>query len=81
MPDADSFRHVPWQTWVVVIMLGLEGIGDLFTIPTTLIAASWLLAKCLFIVGLLKRWRGFLRFFARFGKTSKLQQVIYVPMS
>ena len=48
---------VPWQIWVVVLLLALEGIGDLLAIPQTLAALGWLLAKVLFITGLLKRWR------------------------
>jgi hypothetical protein len=50
-------RAVPWQMWVVVGMLALEGIGNLFAIAVMPIAAFWLLMKCLFIVGLIRRWR------------------------
>lgn len=47
---------VPWQIWVVVVLLALEGIGNLFSIPDQPAALFWLLGKCLFITGLLKRW-------------------------
>ncbi len=50
-------RSVPWQIWVVVGLLGLEGLGNLFDIPRQPQAAIWLLAKVLFITGLLRRWR------------------------
>ena len=48
---------VPWQIWVVVAMLGWEGIGNLLAIPQQPQAPGWLLAKVLFITGLLRRWR------------------------
>jgi hypothetical protein len=47
---------VPWQIWVVIVLLALEGIGNLFSIPEQPAALFWLLGKCLFITGLLKRW-------------------------
>jgi hypothetical protein len=49
-------RPVPWQIWIVVLLLGLEGIGNLFLIPEQPAALFWLLGKVLFITGLLKRW-------------------------
>jgi hypothetical protein len=52
-----SLRDVPWQIWVVVVLLALEGIGNLQSIPQQPRALFWLGAKCLFIIGLLKRWR------------------------
>ena len=48
---------IPWQIWVVVGMLTLEGIGNLFAIAAMPIAAYWLLIKALFVVGLIRRWR------------------------
>jgi hypothetical protein len=50
-------REVPWQILVVVALLALEGLGNLLSIPNQPVALIWLGAKCLFIVGLLKRWR------------------------
>ncbi len=52
-----GWRSVPWQIWVVVAILALEGLGNLFAIPSQPQAAIWLLAKVLFITGLLRRWR------------------------
>jgi hypothetical protein len=50
-------RSIPWQIWVVVVMLALEGIGNVLSIPELPAAAIWAAAKCLFIVGLTKRWK------------------------
>ncbi len=50
-------RAIPWQIWVVVLMLGLEGIGDLIDIPSNLIAAQWLTTKVVLIIGLVRAWR------------------------
>ncbi len=55
--SVDDLRRVPWQIWVVVAMLALEGLGNLLTIPSNAQAAIWLAAKVLFVTGLLKRWR------------------------
>lgn len=53
-----SFRTVPWQVWIVVVLLAAEGIlGNLPLIPSQPIAATWFAGKCLFIVGLIRRWR------------------------
>jgi hypothetical protein len=52
-----NLKDVPWQIWVVVALLALEGIGNLSYIPKQPMALVWLGAKCLFIFGLLKRWR------------------------
>jgi hypothetical protein len=52
-----NLQNVPWQIWVVVAILALEGIGNLLYIPQQPMALYWLGAKCLFIFGLLKRWR------------------------
>jgi hypothetical protein len=48
---------IPWQIWIVVILLALEGIGNLFEILHQPQAIIWLAAKILFITGLLKFWR------------------------
>src|SRR5260370_672933 len=50
-------RGVPWQIWIVVLFLGLEGVGNLLSIPQEPAAARWLAAKCLFITGLICGWR------------------------
>ena len=52
-----GFRSVPWQIWVVVALLGLEGINNLFMIPTEPQAIIWLAAKVVFILGLIMRWK------------------------
>lgn len=56
--NASSFGEIPWQIWAVVAFLAVEGIlGNLPAIPQNPIAVTWLAAKCLFVVGLLRRWR------------------------
>lgn len=55
--DLPSLRNIPWQIWVVVVLLAWEGIGNLFMIPKYPWAATWLLAKVFFIIGLLRAWR------------------------
>jgi hypothetical protein len=52
-----SSRAVPWQIWVTVILLGLEGVGNLLAIPQEPAAAEAVAFKCLFIVGLIRGWR------------------------
>jgi hypothetical protein len=53
-----STRKSPWQIWVVITFLAVEGLlGNLPMIPAYPPAAIWFGAKCLFIVGLLKGWR------------------------
>ena len=52
-----SLHEVPWQIWVVVALLSIEGIGNLFSIPNQPMSATWLAAKIIFILGLLKGWR------------------------
>lgn len=53
-----TWRDAPWQIWVVVTVLGLEGLlGNLPAIADNLVALWWLAAKVLFITGLLNRWR------------------------
>ncbi len=55
--SVNSPSSVPWQIWVVVVLLGLEGLGNLLSVLDQPIALYWLLAKVLFITGLLKGWR------------------------
>lgn len=52
-----SFHRVPWQIWIIVVLLAWEGITNVFMIPQNPMAAIWLLAKVLFIIGLLRVWR------------------------
>lgn len=52
-----SSREVPWQIWVVVALLGFEGIGNFLSIPQEPRALIWLGAKCIFILGLLEGWK------------------------
>lgn len=54
---AGTLQDVPWQIWVVVAVLALEGVGNVLIIPQQPMALIWLAAKCVFILGLLKRWR------------------------
>lgn len=49
--------NVPWPIWLVVIILGLEGVQNLLMIPQIPMAAVWLLAKILIITGLVLRWK------------------------
>jgi hypothetical protein len=56
-PVAPRTEGAPWQIWIVVTMLGLEGLGNLAMIPSHPIAIQWVLFKILFIFGLLKGWR------------------------
>ena len=51
-----SLHRVPWQLWIAVTMLSLEGVGNLLSIPQEPLAAYWLAAKCLFVVGLIRGW-------------------------
>jgi hypothetical protein len=50
--------RIPWQIFVVSTVLGLYGIGDLLDFLQNCQPAPgiWLLAKCFFITGLLRRW-------------------------
>jgi hypothetical protein len=55
--SATPRRGVPWQIWVVVVLLAWEGLGNVLSIPRVPAAAIWVAAKCLFIIGLIKRWK------------------------
>ncbi len=48
---------IPWQLWVVIAFLGLEGLGNLLAVPAMPVAAVWLATKILLITGLICRWR------------------------
>jgi hypothetical protein len=48
---------IPWQIWVVVVLLGLEGVSNLFQALDHPVALYWFSAKVLFITGLLKAWK------------------------
>ena len=52
-----SWRAVPWQIWVVGAYLVFEGISNLYAIPKNPQAIIWLLAKCLFVLGLFRGWK------------------------
>jgi hypothetical protein len=52
-----SSDKTPWQIWTVVALLSMEGLGNLLAIADTPAAAFWLAAKCLFITGLINRWK------------------------
>jgi hypothetical protein len=52
-----GIRDVPWQLWVVIVLLSVEAIGNLLLIPRTPIAALWLGAQLLFVWGFIRRWR------------------------
>ena len=51
--EADPERGVPWQIWIVVLLLVLEGVGSVLSIPHQPAALYWVVAKCLFVTGLL----------------------------
>ncbi|MBT5925304.1 MAG: hypothetical protein HOH33_01650 [Verrucomicrobia bacterium] len=57
VPMGNLPKYIPWQIWFVVFILGLEGIANLFAIPTQPMAVIWVFGKVLFITGLLLRWR------------------------
>ncbi len=50
-------RPVPLSLWIVVTLLVLEGLGDFRMALSQPIALWWLIAKVLFISGLLRGWR------------------------
>lgn len=53
-----AWGDIPWQIWVVVTVLSLEGLlSNLPSIPANPVAATWFAAKCLFVAGLLNGWR------------------------
>ena len=56
--QSSPVTRMPWQLWVVSTLLAIEGLLSnlpmMFTYP---VAAIWLAAKVLFIVGFVCRWR------------------------
>jgi hypothetical protein len=54
---ARTWGDVPWQIWVVVAMLSLEGVGNFFQMFDNPAAAWWLFGKVVIITGLLKGWQ------------------------
>jgi len=51
-------KRAPWQVWVVIVLLALEGVCNLIAIPDNPMNIAWIVAKCVFIYGLynLHRW-------------------------
>ena len=82
--DAAKFvtlKNVPWQIWVVVALLALEGVGNLSYIQKQPMALLWLGAKCLFIIGFLKRWRWVFCLFVVIGIIHVLFYLLKVPQT
>ncbi len=52
-----AINSPPWQIWLVVALLALEGINNFFMIMYQPMALLWLGFKVLFIIGLIKPWR------------------------
>lgn len=50
-------RAIPWQIWATALFLGLEGIANLFAIPSDPRNAFWLGMKALFVTGLIRGWK------------------------
>lgn len=48
---------VPWQLWVVIALLGVEGIGNALHMFANPVAATWPAAKILSAIGFIRRWR------------------------
>jgi len=76
-----SLQNVPWQIWVVVALLALEGIGNLLYIQKQPMALLWLGAKCFFIFGLLKRWRWVFCLFVIIGVMHVLSFLLQAPIA
>ena len=76
-----SLQDVPWQIWVVVALLALEGVGNLLYIPQQPMALIWLGAKCLFIFGLLKRWRWVFCLYVIIGVMHVLSFLLQAPLA
>lgn len=54
--SSSYWSTVPWQIWVVILLLAIEGIGDLMlALNGTLAAGFWLAAKFFFVLGLVYR--------------------------
>jgi hypothetical protein len=77
---AASLQDVPWQIWIAVAVLALEGVGNLLIIPQQPVALIWLGAKCIFILGLLKRWRWVFCLFVVIGAIHALFFMLQAPV-
>lgn len=75
-----NLQEVPWQIWVVVALLALEGVGNLLYIPQQPMALIWLGVKCLLILGLLKRWRWVFCLFVIIGGIHVLFFLLQAPL-
>ena len=75
-----SRQYVPWQIWIVIAILALEGVGNLLYIPQQPMALIWLGWKSLFILGLLKRWRWVFCLFVIFGVIHVLYFLLQAPI-
>ena len=75
-----NIKDVPWQIWVVIALLALEGVGNLSYIPKQPMAMVWLGAKFLFIFGLLKRWRWVFCLFVIIGVIHVLFFLLQAPI-
>ena len=73
-------QYVPWQIWIVIAILALEGVGNLLYIPQQPMALIWLGWKSLFILGLLKRWRWVFCLFVIFGVIHVLYFLLQAPI-
>jgi hypothetical protein len=76
-----NLKDVPWQIWVVVALLALEGVGNLLYISQQPMALIWFGAKCLFIFGLLKRWRWVFGLFVIIGIIHVLSFLLQAPIA
>jgi hypothetical protein len=77
---AAGLQDIPWQIWIVVAVLAFEGVGNLLTIPEQPMALIWLAAKCIFILGLLKRWRWVFCLFVVIGIVHVLFFMLAAPV-
>jgi hypothetical protein len=75
-----TLQEVPWQIWVVVAFLAVEGAGNLLTIPEQPLALMWLGAKCILILGLLKRWKWVFCLFVVIGGIHVLFFLLQAPL-
>lgn len=56
--NASTRPPMPWQLWIVTVLLGLEGLlGNFPMMFVHPIAAFWLASKIFFITGFFLRWR------------------------
>jgi hypothetical protein len=72
--------RVPWQIRLVVAVLALEGVGNLLSIPSQPVAIVWLAAKCLFIIGLLRRCKWVFLFYMAVGMWHVLTFGLHAPL-